>query len=179
MLRARKILLYIVERIEEQPAPPPTPLAPSSPTSASTTSPSTPHPTAVAAAATSSTTSSTTPTPTPTTTTAATSDPPALRPEDYLELYCNNTPVPPTMTLATVRTHVWRGGGDVLLYYKANGRKEIKIAPAARKLMVAAAGAGEAGTGGAGEAGTADGGAAPAAGGGGGDGAGGAGGGGG
>jgi WD repeat-containing protein 48 len=29
------------------------------------------------------------------------------------------------MTLATIRTHVWRGGGDVLLYYKANGRKEI------------------------------------------------------
>ena len=33
--------------------------------------------------------------------------------------------VPPTMTLATIRTQLWRGGGDVLLYYKANGRKEI------------------------------------------------------
>lgn len=32
------------------------------------------------------------------------------------------------MTLATVRAHVWRGGGDVILYYKANGRKEIKHA---------------------------------------------------
>lgn len=30
------------------------------------------------------------------------------------------------MTLASLRAHVWRGGGDVLLYYKANGRKEIK-----------------------------------------------------
>jgi WD repeat-containing protein 48 len=30
------------------------------------------------------------------------------------------------MTLATVRSSMWRGGGDVLLYYKANGRKEIK-----------------------------------------------------
>jgi WD repeat-containing protein 48 len=29
------------------------------------------------------------------------------------------------MTLASIRAHVWRGGGDVLLYYKANGRKEI------------------------------------------------------
>jgi WD repeat-containing protein 48 len=29
------------------------------------------------------------------------------------------------MTLATIRTHVWRGGGDVLMYYKANGRKQI------------------------------------------------------
>lgn len=29
------------------------------------------------------------------------------------------------MTLATVRAHVWRGGGDVMLHYKANGRREI------------------------------------------------------
>lgn len=33
------------------------------------------------------------------------------------------------MTLASIRAHVWRGGGDVILYYKANGRKEIKHAP--------------------------------------------------
>ena len=32
------------------------------------------------------------------------------------------------MTLASIRAHVWRGGGDVLLYYKANGRKQIKQA---------------------------------------------------
>jgi WD repeat-containing protein 48 len=30
------------------------------------------------------------------------------------------------MTLASIRAHVWRGGGDVLLQYKANGKKEIK-----------------------------------------------------
>jgi WD repeat-containing protein 48 len=30
------------------------------------------------------------------------------------------------MTLATLRVHVWKTGGDVLLYYKANGRKPIK-----------------------------------------------------
>ncbi|KAF2761584.1 WD40 repeat-like protein [Pseudovirgaria hyperparasitica] len=58
----------------------------------------------------------------------------ALKPEDYLELYCNDKLVPMTMTLATMRTHVWRGGGDVLLYYKANGRKEIQHAPTARTL---------------------------------------------
>jgi WD repeat-containing protein 48 len=29
------------------------------------------------------------------------------------------------MTLATLRAHVWKGGADVMLYYKANGRKEI------------------------------------------------------
>lgn len=37
--------------------------------------------------------------------------------------------ISPTMTLASIRAHVWRGGGDVLLYYKANGKKEIKHAP--------------------------------------------------
>ncbi|RAR09394.1 WD40 repeat-like protein [Stemphylium lycopersici] len=55
-------------------------------------------------------------------------DGPALKPEEYLELYCNGQLIPPTMTLASIRAHVWRGGGDVLLYYKANGRKEIKQA---------------------------------------------------
>ena len=30
------------------------------------------------------------------------------------------------MSLSTIRTHVWKGGNDVVLYYKANGRKEIK-----------------------------------------------------
>jgi WD repeat-containing protein 48 len=29
------------------------------------------------------------------------------------------------MTLATLRTHVWRSGGDVGLVYKANGKKKI------------------------------------------------------
>jgi WD repeat-containing protein 48 len=98
MLRARKILTYVAERIEPQPE----------------------H-----------------------------QDPNALKPEEYLELYCQNQVshslcsnlslqasdrhctdiaqqlVPPTMTLATIRTHIWKTGGDVLLYYKANGRKRI------------------------------------------------------
>lgn len=30
------------------------------------------------------------------------------------------------MTLATIRSSMWRGGGDVMLYYKSNGRKQIK-----------------------------------------------------
>ena len=29
------------------------------------------------------------------------------------------------MTLATLRAYVWKTGGDVLLYYKSNGRKKI------------------------------------------------------
>jgi len=49
----------------------------------------------------------------------------AMPPEEYLELYCNNQLIPPKMTLATIRTHIWRGGGDVLLHYKANGKKKI------------------------------------------------------
>lgn len=31
------------------------------------------------------------------------------------------------MTLATIRTHIWRSSGDIILYYKANGKKEIRI----------------------------------------------------
>ncbi|KAK0345076.1 hypothetical protein LTR59_004404 [Friedmanniomyces endolithicus] len=56
-------------------------------------------------------------------------EPAALRPEEYLELWCQNQIVPTTMTLATIRSHLWRGGGDIILYYKANGRKEILHAP--------------------------------------------------
>ncbi|KAI0137191.1 WD domain-containing protein [Xylariales sp. AK1849] len=49
----------------------------------------------------------------------------SLRPEEYLELYCNDQLLPNTMSLATLRAHVWKGGNDVVLYYKANGRKDI------------------------------------------------------
>lgn len=73
--------------------------------------------------------------------------PDALKPEEYLELYCNdrvsltrgcwcvgleaNVPqlLPLKMTLATLRTHAWRGGNDIVLHYKANGRKEIPMPP--------------------------------------------------
>ncbi|KAI9821832.1 MAG: hypothetical protein M1827_002414 [Pycnora praestabilis] len=74
MLRAKKILAYVAERIEARPETP---------------------------------------------------DPNALKPEDYLELHCQSQLVPSTMTLATLRAHVWKTGGDVILYYKSNGRKEI------------------------------------------------------
>lgn len=30
------------------------------------------------------------------------------------------------MSLATLRAHVWKGGADVMLYYKSNGRKPIR-----------------------------------------------------
>ncbi|MCJ1420427.1 hypothetical protein MMC32_006784 [Xylographa parallela] len=72
MLRAKKILAYVAERIEPQPE----------------------HP-----------------------------DPDAMKPEEYLDLYCHDQLVPPTMTLATIRAHVWKTGGDVILYYRSNGRR--------------------------------------------------------
>lgn len=31
------------------------------------------------------------------------------------------------MTLATIRTHIWRSSGDMVLHYKANGKKEIRM----------------------------------------------------
>ncbi|KAH6615172.1 hypothetical protein C7974DRAFT_466206 [Boeremia exigua] len=53
----------------------------------------------------------------------------ALKPHEYLELYCNGQLIDPKMTLASMRAHVWRGGGDVVLHYKANGRREIRPLP--------------------------------------------------
>ncbi|EME40574.1 hypothetical protein DOTSEDRAFT_74204 [Dothistroma septosporum NZE10] len=55
-----------------------------------------------------------------------------LRPEEYLELWCQNQLVPSTMTLMTIRSHLWRGGGDVVLYYKGNGKKTIRHVPQVR-----------------------------------------------
>lgn len=37
--------------------------------------------------------------------------------------------LPINMSLATLRAHIWKGGSDIMLYYKANGRKEIPIPP--------------------------------------------------
>ncbi|OLN86185.1 UBP9-binding protein [Colletotrichum chlorophyti] len=78
MLRVKKILAYVAERIDPQPENP---------------------------------------------------EPDALLPHEYLELYCNDQLLPITMTLATLRAHIWKGGNDVQLYYKANGRKEIPNPP--------------------------------------------------
>lgn len=35
--------------------------------------------------------------------------------------------LPISMTLATLRAHIWKGGADVMLYYKSNGRKPIRF----------------------------------------------------
>ncbi|KAL2155402.1 hypothetical protein VTH82DRAFT_144 [Thermothelomyces myriococcoides] len=55
--------------------------------------------------------------------------PDALKPEEYLELYCNDQLLPVKMTLATLRTYIWRDTKDIVLHYKANGRKEIPMSP--------------------------------------------------
>lgn len=64
-------------------------------------------------------------------------DPEALRPEEYLDLYCYDQKLPITMTLATLRAHVWKGGADVMLYYKSNGRKELKLQKSPEPVVVA------------------------------------------
>ncbi|KAK5077921.1 hypothetical protein LTR64_003676 [Lithohypha guttulata] len=51
-----------------------------------------------------------------------------LRPEEYMDLLCQGQVVPPNMTLATLRVHMWRTGGDVILHYRENGRKGFKRA---------------------------------------------------
>lgn len=62
-------------------------------------------------------------------------DPNALRPDAYIELYCNNQLLPPRTTLAWVKSHIWKGGGggEMIIQYKANGRK--LIAPYGKDLM--------------------------------------------
>ncbi|KAI4214889.1 MAG: hypothetical protein LQ351_002602 [Letrouitia transgressa] len=49
--------------------------------------------------------------------------PDSLKPEDYLELYCQNQFVSHITTLGALRAHIWKTSGDVVLYYKSNGRK--------------------------------------------------------
>ncbi|KAF9353785.1 hypothetical protein BGX34_011387 [Mortierella sp. NVP85] len=42
----------------------------------------------------------------------------ALRPENWLEILCNDQLLSPTMTLATIRAHYWKSGSDVVLTYR-------------------------------------------------------------
>ncbi|KAF9122597.1 hypothetical protein BGW39_009634 [Mortierella sp. 14UC] len=45
-----------------------------------------------------------------------------LRPENWLEILCHEQVLTPTMTLATVRTHYWKTGSDVVLTYRYKQR---------------------------------------------------------
>lgn len=35
-------------------------------------------------------------------------------------------PLAPQMTLAWIKSQIWKNSADVLIHYRANGRKEIK-----------------------------------------------------
>jgi hypothetical protein len=148
MLRAKKIMAYVAERIEA-PAPAPAPVRPAAPpqgathtegedahpqpgqeTHEETHADSTSAPTATADAPSTNTNTTTTeapPAPAPLEPETSAPDEPPLKPEEYLELYCQNQRVDPNTTLATLRVHVWRTGGDVVLYYKSNGRKKLRL----------------------------------------------------
>ncbi|KAF9425093.1 hypothetical protein BGZ94_007855 [Podila epigama] len=41
-----------------------------------------------------------------------------LRPENWLEILCNDQVLSPTMTLATIRSHYWKTSSDVVLTYR-------------------------------------------------------------
>jgi WD repeat-containing protein 48 len=98
MLRSKKILTYVAERIEIPPLD-------TQPQEAR-------DPTQYPAAA---------------TTTDPAVDDSKLRPEEYLELYCQDRLVHSNTTLATLRAHIWKTAGDIVLYYKSNGRKKLRL----------------------------------------------------
>lgn len=58
-------------------------------------------------------------------------DPP--KPEEWLELFCHDQIVPPTMTLATIRSFVWKTGGDVTLHYRRKDRPVLETLGEKRK----------------------------------------------
>jgi WD repeat-containing protein 48 len=117
MLRAKKIMAYVAERIEVPPAqvaPPPNTTGSSATNTDTDPDPAAEsHPEPLPAAA-------------PRTETASAE--PDLKPEEYLELLCQGQVVHPDTTLSTLRVHVWRTGGDVVLYYRGNGRKKLRAA---------------------------------------------------
>ncbi|KAF9357749.1 hypothetical protein BGX26_003145 [Mortierella sp. AD094] len=61
-----------------------------------------------------------------------------LRPENWLEILCNDQVLSPTTTLATIRTHYWKAGSDVVLTYRYKLRTAGTPAPVvASNLAVA------------------------------------------
>jgi len=49
----------------------------------------------------------------------------ALRPDEYMDLYIGEQKIDKDMTLASMRAHIWKGGADMVLQYRANGRKKM------------------------------------------------------
>lgn len=48
------------------------------------------------------------------------------KPEDWLELICQGQVIQPQQTLTTLRSHVWKSGGDVSLFYRRKDWREVK-----------------------------------------------------
>ncbi|KAG0300854.1 hypothetical protein BGZ98_008820 [Dissophora globulifera] len=46
----------------------------------------------------------------------------AFRPENWIEILCNDQVLSPNLTLATIRTHYWKTGSDVILTYRYSQR---------------------------------------------------------
>ncbi len=119
MLRAKKIMAYIAERIEAplpQAIAPPQNTAQSSATHTDTEAAENQAPAAPVEAE-----------PAPLPSIEKAEDQPELKPEEYLELFCQGQRVDPNTTLASLRVHVWRTGGDVVLYYRSNGKKQLRL----------------------------------------------------
>ncbi|CAK7274826.1 hypothetical protein SEPCBS57363_006362 [Sporothrix epigloea] len=120
MLRVKKILAYVAEKLEP---PAPAPAIVSIPAAGVPTVPPVPEETEttdgdeIGAASKAITAVK-----------AAESETESLKPEEYLELYCNEQRLPHAMSLATVRAHIWKNSSDILLYYKSNGRKKLQTA---------------------------------------------------
>ncbi|CAG8570966.1 4002_t:CDS:2 [Diversispora eburnea] len=36
----------------------------------------------------------------------------------WLELVCQDQVLPPTMTLSTIKSHIWKTGGDITMTYR-------------------------------------------------------------
>ncbi|KAG0639544.1 hypothetical protein HOY80DRAFT_921414 [Tuber brumale] len=56
------------------------------------------------------------------------------KPEDWLEILCHNQVVSPAMTLATIRSYVWKAHGDVVLHYRR--LDEASVSPASSTTAV-------------------------------------------
>ncbi|CAK7210380.1 hypothetical protein SCUCBS95973_000760 [Sporothrix curviconia] len=141
MLRVKKILAYVAEKLEPPP-PPPAPMAIPAAAAALPTVPPVPEEAETAdgdesgadsKAASDAAAEAEVATPIPV---AAEPETEVLKPEEYLELYCNEQRLPHAMSLATVRAHIWKNSNDILLYYKSNGRKKL---PTAAEVAAAAA----------------------------------------
>ena len=49
------------------------------------------------------------------------------RPEDMWEFLCNETVLPPNVTLAVVRQYIWRQSGELVLHYRRTGKRAAAV----------------------------------------------------